>query len=118
MTLPIRHGRDSGFTMLEMLVVMAVLGLIAGLVALRGPAVPPAIDLRAATGELADTLRRAHARAIAATRGVVVVVDAANHRVASAGETSHALPSGIGIGFRGLARKQSFTITSSDIISS
>ena len=68
-------GRNRGFTLIEMLVVLAVLGLSVGLIAGRGPWRSPALDSRAAAGQLAQGLRLARAQAIARNRQVVLLVD-------------------------------------------
>lgn len=83
MTLPLRTRADAGFTLIEVLVVLAILGLTAGLVATRGPGRNAALDLRAASGEVARAMRLARTQAIAGNAPVPVVLDpaAAGYRV-------------------------------------
>lgn len=67
--------KQRGFTLLEMLVVIAVMGLLAGLVLTRGPARSAGLEARLAANTLAGTLRAARAQAIATDRAVAVRVD-------------------------------------------
>lgn len=67
--------KDRGFTLLEMLVVLAVLGLVAGLVVARGPMRSAGLDARTAANQLAGVLRAARSEAIATDRPVAVLID-------------------------------------------
>lgn len=69
--------REGGFTLIEVLVVLAIMGMVAGLVATRGPVRSAGLDLRAAAGEVARTLRLARTQAIAANAAVPVLLDPA-----------------------------------------
>ena len=62
----------AGFTLIEMIVVLAVLGLVLTIVLQRGPTRSPSLDLRAASRSLTDALRQARGRAIATDRPVLV----------------------------------------------
>lgn len=80
-----------GFTLLELLVVLAVMGLIAALVVPRFAQGRPGIELeRAARGLVAD-LRAARVQAIASNRAVALVLDPERpgYRI---GARRHALP--------------------------
>ena len=77
-----------------MLVVLAVLGLVVGLVLARGPPRSAALEMRAATDAVAQALRLARARAIV-TNQRVVVFDPAPARCIGAGEP-RSLPAGFG----------------------
>jgi general secretion pathway protein H len=72
-------ARQAGFTLLEVLVVVAVIGLALGLVAQRGPARSPSLEAREAAGEVALALRQARGLAIATNRRVTFVLDVARH---------------------------------------
>ncbi len=74
--------RTDGFTLIEMLVVLAILGVVLGLIIGRGPMNSSGLQLRAAAGALAQTLRAARAQAIASDQDVSVAIDPANHRFA------------------------------------
>ncbi|MBN9509897.1 MAG: prepilin-type N-terminal cleavage/methylation domain-containing protein [Alphaproteobacteria bacterium] len=65
----------AGFTLLEILVVLAVLGLMAALVAARESGRRPALEARAAALTVAQALRTARGRAIASDRSVLVSVN-------------------------------------------
>jgi general secretion pathway protein H len=79
--------RQAGFTLLEMVVVLAILALVAGLVLQRGPNARPALQAQVAATDIVRLLRGARARAIAGGRPAIVVVDAAAGAV-QAGSTS------------------------------
>jgi general secretion pathway protein H len=102
MTSPPDRRREGGFTLIEMLAVVAVLGLAVVLVTSRGPARPRGMDLRASAAELAETMRAARARAIAGNRTERVLVSAADHAVQGADGSLRRLPADIGITFHAL----------------
>jgi general secretion pathway protein H len=91
------RAAEAGFTLLEMIVVLAVLGLMAGLVVARGPSRSPALDLRAAASELAQALRGARARAIATDRLVMVRMDPRAHRFAVDDAPPRTLPAALAL---------------------
>ncbi|HEY4174844.1 MAG TPA: GspH/FimT family pseudopilin, partial [Rhodopila sp.] len=68
-------NRQSGFTLIEMVVVLVVLGLALGLVIARGPMHSATLDARTAARQLAQALRLARSRAIMSDRPVLVRVD-------------------------------------------
>lgn len=69
---------EVGFTLIEMIVVLVVLGLVLGIVISRGPTRSATIDLTAASRSLTDALR--HARGQAITTGRPVRISAAQVR--------------------------------------
>lgn len=80
----------AGFTLLEMIIVLVILGLALGLVATRGPMRSRGLDLRAAADDLAQGLRAARGQAIAAGGAVVVRLEAGGFRIGNG--RLHALP--------------------------
>lgn len=72
---PAVRGDERGFTLLEMIVVLAVLGLTVGLVIAHGPLRSAGLDARSAASMLAGTLRAARSEAIADDRPVGVAFD-------------------------------------------
>ena len=80
-----------------MIVVLVILGLGLALVATRGPLRSAALDLRAATGELAQALRLARARAIATDRTVVVALDPAGNAFRIGSGPAQSLPRGVAV---------------------
>lgn len=89
--------RTAGFTLIEMLVVIVVLGLALGLVVSRGPMHSPTLDVRAAASQMESALRLARARAIAGDRTVRFVIDVIRHRFAMDGGEAMALSPDIGL---------------------
>jgi general secretion pathway protein H len=67
--------RRAGFTLIEMIVVVAVLGLMLGLVVSRGPMRSRTLSARAAVGAVAGGLREARARAISTNHPVEFTLD-------------------------------------------
>lgn len=66
---------QAGFTLIEMIVVVAVLGLLLALVAGRGPVTSRALTADGAASEIAAALRDARARAIVENRAVEIRFD-------------------------------------------
>ncbi len=95
--------RDAGFTLLEVIVVIVVLGLMVGLVVQRGPPRSPTLDLRAAAEEVTRTLRLVRARAIASDRPVVFHLDVARHFFTVDGGPPRLLPPGFALGMVAVA---------------
>jgi general secretion pathway protein H len=83
---------QSGFTMIEMIVVLVVLGLMLGLVLGRGPMRSSTLDAGVAARELAQALRLARSRAITLDRPVSLLLDRVAHNVRIDGERLQALP--------------------------
>jgi general secretion pathway protein H len=71
--------RTDGFTLIEILVVLAIMGVVLGLIIGRGPMRSRGLEARAAAGALAQALRAARAQAIAADHDVGVAIDPARH---------------------------------------
>ena len=90
-----RRDGDAGFTLIEVLAVLAILGLMAGLVATRGPQRSAAVDLRAAAAQVAGALRLARTQAIAGNNPVAVLLDPAAHALRVGAAAPRRLPSGL-----------------------
>jgi general secretion pathway protein H len=75
-----RCRSERGFTLIEMIVVVAIMGLVLAMVAARGPLGLHTLTARAAANELATGFRQARARAVADNRPVAVSIDLPGHR--------------------------------------
>jgi general secretion pathway protein H len=89
-----RHRQD-GFTLIEMIVVLAILALIVGLVVARGPMHSARLDAQAAAREVISALRLARGRAIAEDRPVSVVLAPGRYQVE--GLAAHTVPSDVAL---------------------
>lgn len=92
-----RRG-DGGFTLIELVIVLAVLGLAAALVVGRGNPVSPATQARAAARELAGALRVARADALTTNRSESLTLDLANHFYQVGRQAPQPLPGDLGLG--------------------
>lgn len=81
-----QRRRAAGFTLIEVLAVLAILGLALGLAIGRGPMRSARLEARAGAGQFADALRRAGDRAIASGIPVLVVIDPQARLYATDGE--------------------------------
>ncbi len=79
------------------MVVLAVLGLLLALVLYRAPARNPTVELRAAAGSVASTLRLARTQAIVDNRMVVFTLDPAAHGYRLDGNQPQQLPDLVGV---------------------
>jgi general secretion pathway protein H len=94
---PAGPTQPHGFTLIEMIVVLVVVALVAGLVMTRGPMRSRALEARTAAHAIAQSLRDARARAIAANRPVEFTLDLGRQSFRiDAGAVSE-LPPGLGL---------------------
>jgi len=89
--------RDAGFTLIEILIVLAIVAISLGVVIGRGPMRSRGLETRAAAGALAQSLRAARAQAIAGDHDVTVAIDPAKHVFAADGGPPHQVDPTIGI---------------------
>lgn len=92
---PVHSGASAGFTLIELIVVLAIMGLVVALASPRLHRALPKAELAASAGELAAALRHTRARAIAQGRPAALVVDIGAARYGPAGAPGHPLPKGV-----------------------
>lgn len=88
------HG-DAGFAMLDVLVGVAILGLMGALVVERRPVAGGTLASKAAKSEVSSALRMARGQAIATHRPMIVAVDPGRRAVRLGDAAPKALPAGI-----------------------
>jgi general secretion pathway protein H len=89
--------RQAGFTLLEMIIVVAVIGLALGLALTRGPVRSPKVEMQAAVNTVTQGLRLARSRAIATNRPVRFAVVAPLHAFRTDADTPVTLAPSINI---------------------
>jgi general secretion pathway protein H len=87
--------RQDGFTLIEMIVVLAILGLVLGIVITRGPMHSARLDAEVTARELTSALRLARGRAIAENRPVAIALATTSYRVD--GSAAHQVPADIAL---------------------
>jgi general secretion pathway protein H len=93
----LQRERQSGFTLIEMIVVVAVLGFVLALVASRGPGTSAALTSKAAANELASALRETRSRAIVSNRSVSLTFDLRDRAYRVGDRPVHRLPPGLAL---------------------
>lgn len=83
---------QAGFTLIETLVALTILGLATGLVAAHGPLRSPTVEMQAAVSTVAQAVRLARSRAIATNTPVRFVVDTAVRSFGIEGGEATVLP--------------------------
>jgi general secretion pathway protein H len=102
-----RRRRNEGFTLIETLVVLGVLGLALALIGSYGQPASGSLALRHAAGELAGGLREARSQAIADNRMATVSLDLANRRWRIDKQAEKSFPDGIQIDLLTIAGENS-----------
>ncbi|WP_323991668.1 prepilin-type N-terminal cleavage/methylation domain-containing protein [Nguyenibacter sp. L1] len=92
-----RKGVQHGFTLIEMLVVVLILGLIGAIVVARGPFRSVMLDLRGAGQQVAASMRQTRLQAIRSGTVLVFTIDPARLDYGLWHGARHALPTGVGV---------------------
>jgi general secretion pathway protein H len=77
---PCRYQRSAGFTLIELVVVLAVMSLMIAMVAGRGSPVSPSTHARGAIRVISGALRAARSEAVMSNRSVAFNLDTTNRR--------------------------------------
>ena len=89
--------REAGFTLLEIIVVLAILGFALGIIVGYKPPWSRGFEIRATAAELAAQLRLARAEAIAGNQVVGFEVDLAGHRYRAGDAPPRSLPAALSL---------------------
>jgi general secretion pathway protein H len=93
---PARADRRSGFTLIEMLVVIAIMGLTLALIGFNLQPVSPSAHARAAAQEISGALRSARSEALMSNRSVTFTLNLSPPGYHWGGEATKALPGDVG----------------------
>lgn len=91
------RDRQSGFTLIEIIVVLMILAIVAGLAGARMTARSDGSALQTTAYDIATRIRAARTRAIREGADQIVVIDLANRRVNDGGGAALSIPASIGI---------------------
>ena len=78
-----RHGRDAGFTLIELIVTLTILGLALALIVGYKPPWSSGLGLRGTAAELASGLRLARSEAILRNQSIAFEIDLAGHVIST-----------------------------------
>ena len=88
---------DAGFTLIELIVLLAILALVAELVVSYGAPRSHVLELKIIASQMASEMRRARAEAIAHNRPVAIELDLAHRSYSIDHGSLHPLPTGVSI---------------------
>ncbi len=99
------YRRQAGFTLIEMLVVVAVMGFALTMIVTRGPVRSQALEMKAAVSEVAQGLRLARSKAIATNTPVQFAVDVPQRSFRIDRGTATILPRSLSISMTAVAEE-------------
>lgn len=89
------HGAaatQAGFTLIELIVVLAIIAIAAAMVAERGAPISPSSQARLAASEVAGALQSARSEALVTNRSVAFTIDTATRRYRWGQQPERSLP--------------------------
>jgi general secretion pathway protein H len=92
---PLPDAACAGFTLLEMIIVLVILGLVVAIAASRGPARSHGLEVRGTVAAVSEALRGARGRAVAMNRPVLVAVNGERRTIAVQGGPTIKVPAGL-----------------------
>jgi general secretion pathway protein H len=92
-----KHDRQQGFTLVELMVVMVIIAMIMGLVATSMSSSISSAEARSATRKLVANLRYTRTRAIVDKKELVFLVDIENRSYKAPGRKVIRLPEGVDV---------------------
>jgi general secretion pathway protein H len=97
--------RQAGFTLLEMIVVVAIMGFAFGLIVTRGPMRSQTMEMQAAVSGVAQGLRLARSKAIATNSTARLTVDLRQHSFQIDNGGAKALPPWLTVGMTAVSEE-------------
>lgn len=92
-----RSGNEAGFTLIEMIVVLAIVALIVSMITINGRPISPSAEARAAAEAISGALRAARGAALASNRSVSFVLDLGNRSYRWGRHAPQSLPGDLGL---------------------
>ena len=94
-SIPLPDALCAGFTLLEMIIVLVIVGLVVAMTVSRGPPRPHRLEVRGMVTAVSEALRGARGRAIATNRPVLVAINGERGGIAVEGGPTIEVPAAL-----------------------